>query len=123
MTEATVFHGFQQQQRLPTRIVRTRIAVPVDFAAPTIPRTVVENRLNDQFGRIRGRRTVARPTTGARQAFWNSSISIITNGPTVTLQGVVATERDRKLAEKIAKLEPGVGQVQNDLTVLPPLPE
>jgi len=36
---------------------------------------------------------------------------------TVTLRGVVASEHDRILAEKLALLEPGVSRVQNELRV------
>jgi hypothetical protein len=34
-----------------------------------------------------------------------------------TLRGTVASERDRKMAELLLSFEPGIGQIQNDLTV------
>ena len=40
-------------------------------------------------------------------------------GRTVVLQGAVATEHDRVLAERLALLEPGVAAVQNELVVQP----
>jgi len=39
---------------------------------------------------------------------------------TAILRGVVATEHDRVLAERVAMLEPGVRRVENELTVAPP---
>jgi osmotically-inducible protein OsmY len=38
-------------------------------------------------------------------------------GDTLILKGVVATAHDRDLAERLARLEPGVDQIQNDLVV------
>ena len=44
-------------------------------------------------------------------------------GQTAVLQGTVASDADRQLAEDLARLEPGVMAVQNDLAVVPaPLP-
>ena len=39
---------------------------------------------------------------------------------TAVLRGVVATEHDRVLAERVARLEPGVRRVDNQLTLAPP---
>ena len=39
-------------------------------------------------------------------------------GSTLVLKGTVATAHDRDLAGVIARMEPGVAQVQNDLVVL-----
>ena len=36
---------------------------------------------------------------------------------TATLRGAVASEYDRMLAEQLIRLEPGIRQVQNELTV------
>jgi hypothetical protein len=38
-------------------------------------------------------------------------------GDTAVLRGVVATTRDRALAEQFVRLEPGIANVQNDLVV------
>jgi hypothetical protein len=46
-----------------------------------------------------------------------SSIEASYQGRTVVLKGVVATARDRDLAAKLIRLEPGVDQVQNELVV------
>ena len=37
-----------------------------------------------------------------------------------TLRGTVASERDRRMAELLLSFEPGIGQIQNDLTVAAP---
>ena len=39
------------------------------------------------------------------------------SGRSAILRGEVATEHDRVLAAELLRLEPGVGQVQNQLTV------
>jgi hypothetical protein len=47
---------------------------------------------------------------------------ITIDGRTLTLEGKVATEHQRALAEKMVSLEPGVTTVDNRLTVETPLP-
>ena len=47
-------------------------------------------------------------------------MEVTIEGATAILRGVVATEHDRVLAERVAKLEPGVRQVENLLTLAPP---
>jgi hypothetical protein len=42
-------------------------------------------------------------------------------GRTAFLRGVVATERDRALLERLASLEPGVSRVENLVTIQAPL--
>ena len=39
----------------------------------------------------------------------------------MVLKGTVATEHDKRLIERMAKLEPGIDQVQNDLAVGTPI--
>ena len=48
-----------------------------------------------------------------------SPMEVAIEGGTAILRGVVATEHDRVLAERVAKLEPGVRQVENLLTLAP----
>jgi hypothetical protein len=50
---------------------------------------------------------------------WSSPGQIEIQGRTVILRGSVATEHDRDLAERVARLEAGVEQVQNQLVVAP----
>lgn len=49
-----------------------------------------------------------------------SPITVSVRSGTTILSGRVATERDKRVAEMLARLEPGVGRVQNDLTVESP---
>ena len=46
-----------------------------------------------------------------------SPVEVTINQGTATLRGVVASDHDRRLAERMAKLEPGVRRVANLLTV------
>lgn len=52
-------------------------------------------------------------------------IAVTSVGRTVVLRGTVPSERARDLAERLALLEPGVSEVQNELSVVEPstLPE
>lgn len=52
-----------------------------------------------------------------------SPIVVAAEGRTVVLRGVVATDHDRVLAERVARLEPGVSRVVNELLVAPPATE
>ena len=72
--------------------------------ATNIPSTGVSSGLNQLLKRTMGSRSP-------------SSIEASYQGRTVVLKGVVATARDRDLAAKLMRLEPGVDQVQNDLVV------
>lgn len=46
-------------------------------------------------------------------------LEISVEGRTATLRGMVASTKDRELAELLVRLEPGVSDVQNDLRVTP----
>jgi len=46
-----------------------------------------------------------------------SPITVELQGQIAILRGRVATEHDRQLTEALARLEPGIGRVQNELTV------
>jgi hypothetical protein len=48
---------------------------------------------------------------------WRSSTQVEMRGRTAILRGVVATEHDRDLAERVARLEASVDQVDNQLVV------
>jgi hypothetical protein len=55
----------------------------------------------------------------------NRGIRVAVDGPAVVLRGTVATEYDRRLAEALIRLSPGVYAVRNELEVAdrpPPLP-
>jgi len=48
---------------------------------------------------------------------WQGPAQVVMQGRTAILRGVVATEHDRELAERVVRLEPTVDQVQNQLVV------
>jgi BON domain len=52
----------------------------------------------------------------------NRDIRVAMDGPTVILRGTVATDYDRRLAEAMIRLSPGVYAVRNELEVKPPAP-
>ena len=46
-----------------------------------------------------------------------SPVRVDMNGEVATLRGRVATQQDRELAENLIRLEPGVSDVRNELSV------
>lgn len=83
-----------------------RIRYQLGFQTPRIPTLVIADRL-------------ARPFESAR--FINADGSGVATrivGSRVVLEGKVATIADRKLAERMALLEPGVWEVENRLEVI-----
>lgn len=54
----------------------------------------------------------------ASRVRFQSPVAVTLREGTAILQGVVASEHDRELAEQLARLEPGVLQVQNELVVV-----
>ena len=61
-------------------------------------------------------KTVAADVT-ASVGFLSDSISVSVVGRTAILRGEVASEEDRRLAEILARFEPAISAVQNDLTI------
>jgi hypothetical protein len=60
---------------------------------------------------------VAKRLTDLPAIHWRSSTQVEMRGRTAVLRGVVATEHDRDLAERVARLEASVDQVDNQLVV------
>ena len=87
--------GGQQQIRVPIRIG----FVPTAVAAPQFSANLT-SRLSK---------------TSAFSAAGNINVAL--EGRTAILRGTVATESDRRLAESLARLEPEVSAVQNELVV------
>ena len=108
----------QVRSQSSTRVIRTRITIPRDFQRVVIPQSRIRSRLHHEFSRVTrlGVRTIGSSrisSTGLR----NSNVSASVSGRTVTLTGVVSSERDRVIAEKMAKMEPGVDAVSNQLVI------
>lgn len=87
-----------------TPSVRTRLAGPVD-----VP---VEMRAASQF------RTQQQVQVTAAQRFVRGYSASHQNG-VATISGTVGTEKERRMAELLLKLEPGVRRVENQITVSP----
>jgi hypothetical protein len=96
-----------REQRNAPPPVRVRLEPAFDAPRPPVGETAlgIQARLNDTFAK--------RAMTGA-----TAQVS----GRTAILQGAVGSDHERALAEQLASLEPGVSQVQNQLTVAPTLP-
>lgn len=115
--------GFGQQlQRQATRRIRTRLVLPADFAAEfrQVAAPKIQSRLTTQFQGINAAQAKSKVALGSSRVFANAKIEVIANDRTVILRGQVGSDRERKLAERIAKLEPGVDRVENQLVVAAP---
>ena len=77
-------------------------------------RVNIENATIPSAGLSSGLNQVLKRTVGSHSS---SPIEASYQGRTVVLKGVVATNRDRDLAARLVRLEPGVDQVQNELVV------
>ena len=95
-------NGRQQQPRYRT----TRI---VAFDVPTPSPTELSTRLTQRFLKTPGIESV-------------SPVQVVVQQRTAILRGVVATDHDRDLAERLVLLEAGISRVQNELRVAQPLP-
>jgi osmotically-inducible protein OsmY len=93
-------NGQRQQLRVPMRL---GFEVPVTVES--------QNRITTQLaGRL--------PKIPALRLTGPVEVSL--DGQTVVLRGSVASDRDRDLAERLARLEPGISSVRNELLVDPP---
>lgn len=89
-----------QQSRTPN--LRRRLHVGFKF--PTVSPSTVSQNLSSQFRRIS---TSSFPV----------NVQVAMQGRTAILSGTVASTDEAALAVELAKLEPGVSQVRNELTV------
>lgn len=65
-------------------------------------------------------RDLTRMINASTSIFRQGRIDVTLDDRRATIQGVVASERDRRLAEDLVRLEPGVSEVANQLRVHPP---
>jgi hypothetical protein len=91
--------GMQSQTQVPVRSI-----LRVEFDHPQHNTTQISA-------------TIARRLQGAPSLGKLGRFQVELQGRTAILRGEVASEHDRVLAEQMARLEPGVWQVQNDLVV------
>lgn len=89
----------QRRQPPPARVA---LIPQIDIAPLTPPETA--SSLADQMTRVMNVRG-------------SGDVSVTMQGRTAVLSGTVATAHDKALAEKLAALEPGVSEVENNVTV------
>jgi len=102
------FGAMDQQPVAPTTIP-FRASLSVDFDHPSLNSTAVLGNLAKRLGTTHGLKS-------------RKPIQVVVEGSTAVLQGEVETEHDRSLAEQVARLEPGVWAVRNELNVARPTP-
>ena len=109
--------GMNQMGRMGgNRTVNLQTQMTVGFRYASLPATRVQN-------------TVERRLNSANRIQKRGSIQLEVEDRIATLRGVVATEEDRKLAVRMAQLEPGISEVRDELSVAasadptPPAPQ
>lgn len=81
-----------------------RVPLRLGFESPPVSATQFTSRLEQRFTRIPGLQTIG-------------PIQVEMVGRTAILRGTVASQADRELAANLARLEPEVSAVQNELVV------
>ena len=94
----------QQTGMLSQRVVRPRLSIAFDYNSR--PPAGIQTSLSTEFQRLR----TDRPALQGVQVQ-------IGNGRQVVLRGSVPSENDKKLAAILARMEPGVRSVKNELTI------
>jgi hypothetical protein len=92
--------GAQGQMNAPS--IRTNLSLGFEAPAPD------PQKLSSSLGQ----RLASLPAV-----HWNTPGQVEVQGRTAILRGVVATQHDRDLAERVIRLEAGIEQVQNQLVV------
>ncbi len=103
----------QQTNQQTSRQIRTHMVVAVpsplrdsrDLSAAQTVRSRVMSRMDRTLRRALGERA--------------SEVRVRLEGSTAVLQGAVASDHQKQLAELLVKLEPGIADVRNELTVDP----
>jgi hypothetical protein len=93
--------------------VTYRTQLRVAFPYPQVPTSGVSVRLAKDL-ESPSIQAVGSPLSVAMEADAGSQ------GQVAVLRGTVATEEDRQVAEQMARLEPGVSSVRNEIQVRPP---
>lgn len=102
-------NGGNQRSRLTYRIKPVvAFSVPRQTAEASIP------KFTKTVEQMSAKRTLGMSLAAG------SKVTATAQGNKVTLSGTVASARDKALLERLVKLEPGVREVENRLTVQPP---
>ncbi len=104
-----------QPMRLPAASTTESLASgpPTDGGFPSFPTTVSVGFAT----RAPDTQTELLATLGRLGKPWVQTIRVTQEGDVVVLRGQVPSERDRLLVEQLARLEPGIWEVRNELTV------
>ncbi len=100
------FSGFGSRSGRASSQIRTSLRVGFSFPRPNAPRASEDL----------GSKLAAR----VQNSSWiqnRAPVSVVVQNGIATLKGEVATEYDRLVAERLARLEPGIGRVDNQLTL------
>ncbi|MCI0332697.1 MAG: BON domain-containing protein [Planctomycetes bacterium] len=84
-----------------------RVALKVAFTAPSPSSAELTNNIRRRIGRVLAVQNIAAP-------------QISMEGDVAVLVGVAASESQRLVLEKLVAMEPGVREVRNEMTVVPP---
>ena len=101
--------GMNQGMNQNSGASKLRIPTRIGFAAPSTP-AVATARSQKFAARI--------PKIPSFKGV--SGLSVQMAGETAVIRGTVQSEEQRELVERLAKLEPGISGVQNELQVVPP---
>lgn len=91
--------GRQSQMQQPIRA-----PIRIGFTPATVSSQVVSQRFSERLENLPGVQL-------------QSPVSVVMEGRTAVLRGVVTSENDRDLVGRLALLEPGISEVRNELTV------
>jgi hypothetical protein len=91
-----------QQQQQPEKQIRTRLRASIQVARP--PASQVESKIESRWSSL-----------PSHPRFRNVEIEM--QGRTAILNGEVASQEDRRIAELLLRLEPGVQSIENQLSV------
>ncbi len=91
-----------QQQQQPEKQVRTRLRAAIDVARP--PARRIESKIESRWSSL-----------PSQPRFRDVEIEMA--GRTAILNGEVANQEDRRIAELLLRLEPGVSKIENQLSV------
>lgn len=99
----SLFGGLGGQAQNSQPAIRTRLRAAIDVERPAMP--VVEQRVVNRFQQL------------TRPQFKTVTVKVVEGRGILT--GVVASQRDRRMSELLLRLEPGVREIDNQLTVQP----
>ena len=99
--------GMGNQQNNQRGRVQLRVPMRMGFTVSTTQMTARSKQLATRVPKIPGLRNV-------------QGLTVEMDGETAILRGTVESEEQRDLVERLAKLEPGISAVQNELLVVAP---